>query len=250
MADAGWFTDPTGRFGQRWYDGSAWTKNVVGASGGVLEDALPDSDTPFPPPAGPAANPAPSTPVPPAPAPPAAQHPQGGYPPQGGAYGPAAPTVRYGVGAGLVLGLIGVVLVALSLFAVSWAKGPKTRFTDLTSEAHKADPTRFPDFGVHLNFVYISWLAYVLFAAVVVLTVLAGIPVPRTGVGNRFWRIGASLLAGVAATIHSVTVTYTFVNTGQTAGFGALSALFGYFVIMIGMIFGARRIVRPPGRPW
>ena len=250
MADPGWFADPTGRFGQRWYDGSAWTKNVVGASGGVLEDAMPESETPFAPPSAPG----PSTPSSPqaAQAQPPAQSAPGGFAPPPGGYRPsgAPPTVRYGVGAGLIIGLVGVVLVALSLFAVSWGKGDKTRFTDFTSAVHKAHPTSYRDFGVHLNYVYVSWLAYVLFAAVLVLTVLAGIPVPRTGLGNRFWRIGASLLAGIAAMIHSVTVTYTFVNTGQTAGFGALAALFGYFVVMIGMIFGARRIVQAPGRAW
>ena len=157
--------------------------------------------------------------------------------------------VRYGVGAGLFIGLLGLLMVALSLFAISWGKGDKTRFTDFTSDVHKSSPSSFPDFGVHLNYVYVSWLAYVLFAAVLVLTVLAGIPVPRTGPGNRFWRIGASLLAGIAAMIHSVTITYTFVGSGQTAGAGALLALFGYFVVMIAMVFGARRIVRMPGQP-
>ncbi|MBE7188422.1 DUF2510 domain-containing protein [Jatrophihabitans endophyticus] len=232
MPEPGWFADPTGRFGQRWYDGSTWSQHVVGANGGVLEDALPESGAQYPPP--PPAPPAPPQSFAPSP-----------FPSQATGGG-----VRYGVGAGLVIGLVGVVLAALSLLVVPWASGDKSHFTDLTSAAHKANPTTFPDFGIHLYYVYVSWLAYVLLAAVAVLTVLAGIPVPRTGPGNRFWRIGASLLAGVAATAHSVTITYVYANSGHTAGFGALSALIGYFLVMVAMIFGARRIVTSPGRAY
>ena len=46
-----WYADPTGRFAQRWWDGTSWTSDVVLASGQQTADpaSLPD-----PPPAPPA----------------------------------------------------------------------------------------------------------------------------------------------------------------------------------------------------
>ena len=47
-----WYADPTGRFPQRWWDGTAWTQQVVIDSGQQTTDPTP---LPVPPPAPPAA---------------------------------------------------------------------------------------------------------------------------------------------------------------------------------------------------
>ena len=46
-----WYADPTGRFAQRWWDGSRWTADVVLAGGQQTADPAP---LPYPPPAPPA----------------------------------------------------------------------------------------------------------------------------------------------------------------------------------------------------
>ncbi len=46
-----WYADPTGRFAQRWWDGAAWTSEVVLAGGQQTADPAPLPDPPPAPPA-------------------------------------------------------------------------------------------------------------------------------------------------------------------------------------------------------
>lgn len=46
-----WFADPTGRFAQRWWDGSRWTADVVLANGQQSADPAPLPEPAPPPPA-------------------------------------------------------------------------------------------------------------------------------------------------------------------------------------------------------
>ncbi|MBL8775740.1 MAG: DUF2510 domain-containing protein [Acidimicrobiales bacterium] len=46
-----WYADPTGRFAQRWWDGSRWTADVVLAGGQQTADPAPLPDPPPTPPA-------------------------------------------------------------------------------------------------------------------------------------------------------------------------------------------------------
>lgn len=45
-----WYADPTGRFAQRWWDGAAWTSEVVLAGGQQTADPAPLPDPPPAPP--------------------------------------------------------------------------------------------------------------------------------------------------------------------------------------------------------
>ncbi|MDN5746105.1 MAG: DUF2510 domain-containing protein, partial [Nocardioidaceae bacterium] len=63
MNSNGWFPDPSGRFTQRWYDGHRWSDQVVAANGTTIDDPLPESDKPHPPPMqAPTVPPAPAAP--------------------------------------------------------------------------------------------------------------------------------------------------------------------------------------------
>ncbi len=152
---------------------------------------------------------------------------------------PGVGRVRYAPGVGLLIGLIGLVAVALSLFALSWVKGNKGGFTDLSSAVRKAG-------GEHLNaafYLYAAWGGYVLFGVVLVLGLLALLPVPPSAAGNTFARIGAAVAAGVAAVLHIWTMHK--LATGDTVlHVGAWLGLLGYLAVLVATIVGARRVLR------
>jgi hypothetical protein len=194
-SDAGWFADPTGRFAKRWYDGAAWTDNVVGASGAVVADPLPASQHPYAPPTpeprtapvGPAAH---WTPPPQASAP--------GWP------GPAATgAVRYGPGLGLLIGLVGLVAALLSLFVLEWADVDQGTFLDLGKAARKVGSDDYP---YATAYIYVAWAGFVLFALAVLLVVVAGLPLPRSAAGNTYARVIGAVVAGGAAVLQTVVI--------------------------------------------
>lgn len=160
---------------------------------------------------------------------------QGAY--EYGAPTPAAP-VRYAPGAGLVLGLLGLVGVALSLFALSWVDGSKGGFTDLSSAIRAAGSERVPNTALYL---YGAWAGFALFGLAVVLTVLALVPIPSSAAGNTYARVGAAVVAGTAAVLHIWTMHK--VSSGDTVlHVGAWLGLLGYLVLLAATIVGARRV--------
>lgn len=229
----GWFADPSGRFGRRWFDGAAWTGDVVSADGRVVSDPLPEPGRSHPPSAWPETSGSAQGWQQPFPgqsnwaAPPLQQQ---GAPPPGG--------IRYAPGAGLAVAAVGLILAALSLFALDWADGSDGAFLDLSSRVRDAGSDAVNDNGIYL---YAAWLGFVLFGVTVVLTVLAGLPVPPTAAGNRYPRIVCSLVAGLAAVLHTVAVVHVFRGPADPQ-FGAWLGVGGYLVVIVGMVLGARRV--------
>lgn len=244
MSIRGWFPDPSGRFAQRWYDGHQWTDRVVAANGTTIEDPLPDSDKPHPPPVltqvvPPAAAPAPPAGAAAPPAPPAPAAPRPG-PPASPPFAPgAAAKVRLSVGATLFIGLFGWLLVALSLLGVPWySDGPGFNFFDLTDGAWNSSG------GDFLVRAYAAALGYLFLVGALLGVVLAGLPVPGRPGAATAWRIIASLGSGVAVVLHTVTVVKVFRGPADP-GVGAWLGVIGYFVVIVAMVIGhyRRRVV-------
>ncbi|GAB2455344.1 DUF2510 domain-containing protein [Jatrophihabitans fulvus] len=240
MSDAGWFDDPSGRFGRRWYDGSAWSEHVVGANGTATTDALPDRGTPYPPPsAGVRAQPTP----PPAQAwagpPPAYGY---GPPPGGAPIAPFGPPPRFGPGPGLVVGLVGVVCAALSLLGLKWVDVDRGSFLDLSSGLRDRDLPDGADAGDTIAYYYGAWAGFVLLVLVLIAVLAAGVPVPSTSASAQ--RVIGSLLAGLAAVLHTVTT-----SRFSDLEFGAYLGAVGYFVCIVGFVIGvrAKQLPVPPG---
>ncbi len=135
-----WYSDPSGRYAQRWHDGVTWTPSVADSSGQVLHDDGPTTASPIPSMA-PASY---TTPTTAAPGPPV--------------YGAPATVDRRGRWlAGLVLAVAGAAVLALSLFVLNWYEDiqdhPRT-FSDVQSlfDLPDGDPgsswtERYTDFG-------------------------------------------------------------------------------------------------------
>lgn len=266
MSTAGWFSDPTGRFAQRWYDGAAWTGNVVGASGSVVIDPLPQQDTPYPPPqatprAAPEAPPVPAATSVAAPSTATTQtQPQWTMPGQQQQWGgpdqwgqqqwgqPQAPgwqqpqgsrAPRYAPGIGLLVSLVGVVCALLSLFVLKWVDGDKGKFLDLSKNARNLGSDHFP-FN-EASYLYAAWAGFVLFGLVIVLVVFAGIPLPRNSAGNTYARVIGAVLAGGAAVLQANTIAQVFKGATSPEA-GAWLGVAGYLVVVVGLVLGARRI--------
>ncbi len=221
---AGWFADPSGRFGQRWYDGHAWTDQVVAANGTAISDPLPVGGAPFPPPfAGPPAGPPAAPPA----APPAWRLDR--------PVGDTAP-VRLLPGATLGVGLLGVLLVALSLLGVPWTtEGPGAGFLDLHETAREADGS-----VETVLWLYAVAGGFLLLAGALVGVVLAGTPLPSRPGAATGWRIVVSAGSALAVVLHTVTVVRVF-RGPATPGLGAWLGIVGYFVIVGAMVLGHYR---------
>ena len=122
-AAPGWFQDPTGRFAQRYWDGTTWTAAVCGPAGGAPQHdptEVPSSLPPPPPPAPPAPAPSPGArepaPPPSQPAPTANAGP--GTPPRGLRATVLDRRVLFGAGVAVAVLVIGGA-VALVLGAFS-----------------------------------------------------------------------------------------------------------------------------------
>lgn len=228
---AGWFADPSGRFGQRWYDGHAWSDQVVAANGTAISDPLPPGGAPFPPPF--AGLPA----LPPAGAP-------SGAPSGAAAWRPDHPgdrttgpsSVRLLPGATLGIGLLGVLLVALSLLGVPWVTdGPGVSFLDLSEAARDAD-------GSEETVVWVYAVAggFLLLAGALVGVVLAGTPLPGRPGAVTAWRIVASAGCALAVVLHTVTVVRVF-RGPASPDIGAWLGIAGYFVVIGAMVLGHYR---------
>lgn len=242
----GWHPDPTGRFGQRWYDGSTWTDHVVSARGEVVTDAVPDTEHPLPPPR-PAAVSTPPSPPPPPPAtggpPPPAWIPAGAPAPSG----PPAlqPAVAYRPGTGLAVGLLGVLLTALSLLAVPWGEGDDSGFTDVSAALRDAGSSAVNDL---LLYTYGAWAAFGLLLVSALLVVMACLPLPASAAGNTYARVVGAGVTGLAAMLHGYFLQQLY--PGDLApGVGAWLGLAGFLLSGAGMVVGARRVLLTAGDP-
>lgn len=244
MSAQGWFPDPSGRFGQRWYDGHRWSDQVVAANGSTIDDPLPESARPYPPPV-------PTQVVPPAPAPavppvpPAAPWPAAApglgprpaVPPRPAPLpGPGAPVGRLRPGATLGIGLFGLLVTALSLFGVPWVSdGPGANFFDVSEAARNASGG-----GELVVRAYAAAGGFVLFVVALVAVVLAGLPVPARPAGAAVLRVVATGLCGLAAVLHTVTVVRIFRGPASPE-IGAWLGTVGYFIAIVGLVVGHYR---------
>src|SRR5699024_2538490 len=110
-------------------------------------------------------------------------------------------------GPGLLVGLIGLLCVLLSLFALNWADAAHGAFLDLSKAARAAGGDRYP---YETAYLYAVWAGFALFGLSVVLTLLAGLPFPRNAVGNSYSRIVGAVVAGGAAVLQTVTIVEVF----------------------------------------
>jgi len=236
----GWHPDPTGRFGQRWFDGSRWTDHVVSARGEVVTDTVPDAEQPLAPPRPVAV----STPPPPPSttgAPPPAWIPAG---PSGrpGAPGPQ-PVVAYRPGTGLALGLLGVLLTALSLIVVPWGEGDDNRFTDVSGALRDAGSAAVDDVFLYT---YGAWAAFGFLLVGAVLVVMACVPLPASAAGNTYARVLGAGVTGLAAMLHGYFLQQLY--PGDLAPeLGAWLGLAGFLLSGVGMVVGARRVLLTTG---
>jgi hypothetical protein len=218
MSGGGWFPDPSGRFGQRWYDGATWTGRVVAANGQVVDDPLPSTAEP----AGP---------------PPVRQQ-----PPDARLNPPPRPesisgVERYGPGPGLLVGIAGLVVVALSLFVLKWADMDNGTFLDLSKAARDAGS----DGADKVIYTYAAFGGFVLFGLAAVWAVLAGLPLPATRGSNTYHRVVGSVICGGAAIYQAAAITHVFRGPASPE-IGAWAGVVGYFVIVVGTIVGVRRV--------
>lgn len=242
----GWFPDPSGRFGRRWYDGFRWTDSVVAADGRAISDPLPEDAPPYPPPPDRPPAPAPGPPPAPGPAPTAPGFYDAPRPTPPPGVGRPHPDVRFAPGAALVVGLVGLVLVALSLLGLSWAD--HVSFLDIGRQARKAslsDATT-DSWLDGVPWLYVTSVGFVLLALAALWVVLAGIPAPNSYRGDLTQRTVATCICAVGAVLHTVTVVRMF-RGPASPDVGAWLGVVGYFVAIIGLIVG-NRARRPAGR--
>jgi len=137
-----------------------------------------------------------------------------------------------------VVALAGGLCLVLSLFALSWAKGSKGSFGDLSSAARKAGSKAVGDGTLYT---YLAWAGYTLVILAVVLALVATLPVPPTMAGNTYVRVPASLCAGIGGFLHAFTMGKINTNHGSLLA-GEWIGLVGWALLLIAMILGARRV--------
>lgn len=210
--NADWFPDPSGRFAQRFFDGSGWTEHVVGASGTTVSDPLTGS---FPPPPPPTAAP---------PQPPYQQAPSPTAP-------PASRSLSW---VGVSIAGVGLLLAALSLYALDWADGASVG--DLRDGLPDTLPDGLP-FADVLSLTYLRWGGLLLLLGVVVALVAVGVAISRRdGDGARL--LGA-VVAGTAAALHTITVVRLFRAPGVDPAIGAWVGTIGFLAVVVGLAIAA-----------
>lgn len=215
MSAAGWYPDPTGRFGRRWHDGDNWTDAVVGANGQTMNDPLHLAL-------------APTTPV---------------LQPVAAAYGaghstnptgrPAAPDVL-----AMIVAAAGLVLVALSIIVLEWADD--VSFPDLRDLAEErtgldlADET-WPD---EVAKAYLLWLGYTWITVAVLAT---GWVLARRAIGgaHHVGHVAAAVVTGLGAVLATFVVVR--VLNGVEADLGGWVLIGGYGLMLAGVVLSSRR---------
>lgn len=209
--DANWHPDPTGRFGQRFFDGRDWTDHVVGANGQTIADPLAQS---YPPPP-------PGSAVTTAAAPAAAGRPTDA----GGA--PAGS--RRTSWNGMAVAGVGAFLALLSLFALDWAD--KVSAGDLRDGIPSSLPSGIPVEDV-IAFRYLQWGGLIL-----LLACLAGLALVASGIKGRDGngpRVLTALAGSLGALLHTFTVARFFVGDGPDPALGAWLGTVGFLTVAIG----------------
>lgn len=209
--DANWHPDPTGRFGQRYFDGRAWTDHVVGANGQTIADPLAQSYPPPPPGSAVTGVRAGAAPAPPIDA-------------------GSRRTSWYGVA---VAG-VGSLFVLLSLYALNW--GDNVSAGDIRDDI----PSPLPD-GLDIEdvitFRYIEWGGLIL-----LLLTLAGLAVVASGIQRRDGdggRVLTAITAGLGALAHTFTVVRSFTGPGDDPAVGAWLGTVGFLVVIVGCAIAA-----------
>ncbi len=272
-SNAAWHPDPSGRYAQRYYDGTRWTEDVVDAAGVQstdLVDAAPEA------PVAP-----PTTAAPTADAPTGGYQPSGAYAPsggygqsggygygQGGGYGqaggepstgsgepggygqpagyqsPGAPTpyspsgttARSGppVGPGVIVVAVGLVLVVLSLFVLDWFSEGGFELT-LGDIRDLLDLAGAEDSGLNA-----LSEAYINFGWLVGL-VGAGLALAATLVRQVWLRLAAIVVVALAGAWHLATVIDLAGDDSPDLAIGAYLGVAGCAVVLVGAALGPRR---------
>lgn len=213
--NADWFPDPSGRFNQRFFDGSGWTEHVVGANGSTVADPLTGA---FPPPP-----PLTATPPPPPPF----HHASTGTAPHA-----SGPRTTSWVGVGIAG--VGLLLAALSLYALDWVDG--TSIGDLRDGLPDTLPDGLPLADV-LSLNYLRWGGLLLLLGVIAALLAVGVAVSRRdGDGARL--LGAAV-AGTAAALHTITVVRLFRAPGADPAVGAWLGTIGFLAVAVGLAIAA-----------
>ncbi|MGH3481691.1 MAG: hypothetical protein ACRDPQ_00505 [Nocardioidaceae bacterium] len=139
-----------------------------------------------------------------------------------------------------MVGLAGLVVVGLSLFVLKWADADKGGFLDLSKAARDAGG----DGADQVIYTYAAFGGFVLFGLAAVWVLLAGLPIPASQGGNTYQRIIGSVICGGAAVYQAAAVMHLFRGPAAPE-IGAWLGVAGYFVIVAGMVIGARRIAMP-----
>jgi hypothetical protein len=200
-------------------------------SGGEWQPGPPAFGPPTgPPPAGPP-HLGPPNPGPPWVGPPTA------WPPVAQPFHVGPPRERYVPGVGLAVAIAGLVIVALSLFVLEWADGEGSTFWKLSEAVRDAG-------GDGIDTViatYAGFAGFVLFGLAAICVLLAGVPIPATRGGATYNAIIGTVICGGAAVYHAAAVTRAFRGPASPE-IGAWLGVVGYFVIVVGMVIGARRV--------
>jgi len=267
--NAAWHPDPSGRYAQRYYDGTSWTEHVVDASGVQSTDpveAVPES--------GGGGEETTATPVeaPPAEAPPGGYGQAGGYRPAGGyappgGYGQSGgyqspggydqpggyepPTVPptgpstyassgttagsgLGVGPGLVLVVVGLVFAVLSLFVLDWFSeaGLELTLSDLRDLFDLAGDEDTGFNALSEAYVNFGWLLGL---------VGIGLALAATLVRQAQLRLVAIVVVAMAAAWHVGTVVDLGGDDSPNLAIGAYLGAAGYVAAFVGAALGPRR---------
>ncbi|WP_170219315.1 DUF2510 domain-containing protein [Nocardioides litoris] len=269
--DAGWFDDPTGRFGRRHWDGHRWTEHVVATNGETVTDPLPAGGAPLAPPRGTSGGPGTpgssgssgtptpgwSPPPPQQPGPPAydatSPVPQAAYPPPPTAGHPVAgsPGRSYGAGErgrpgwGLLAGGGGLAMMLLSLLVLPWYDGDDSRFTDIS--------TAYRDAGQIAVGNDVVWLwaiggAYAAVLVVAVAVAVAAVPLVHSSGVLTWVVILGGMAAGAGAAVQGWLLQQANVGEVQFS-LGGWIGMLGLAVLGAGVVLGARWAPRPAAAP-
>jgi hypothetical protein len=205
--DANWHPDPTGRFGQRFFDGRAWTDHVIGANGQTLADPL-TQELPPPPPGSAVTSAA------------------------GAAAGAGATTSagpRTTSWYGMAVAGVGAILTLLSLYALDWADSLSA------NDLRDGIPSSLPD-GLDVEdviaFRYVQWGGLVLLLACLV--GLAAVAVGIRGRDADGTRVLAAVAGALGALVHTFTVVRLFAGDGPDPALGAWLGTLGFLAVIVG----------------
>jgi hypothetical protein len=140
-------------------------------------------------------------------------------------------------GVGLAVGIAGLVLVALSLFVLNWADVDDSTFLKLSEGVRDASGDGID----RVISTYAGFGGFVLFGLAAVSVLLAGVPIPATRAGATYNAIVGTVICGGAAVYQAAAITRLF-RGPASAEIGAWLGVIGYFVIVVGMVIGARRV--------